>query len=87
MNFEPMLDYKYPNIASGATPIGSAERAPDNISWQNIIIGEVQECYSHRERVLWLKKPKYFQSKFDCDIRFSSCVIATQLECRDLSRR
>jgi hypothetical protein len=29
MNFEPMLVYKYPNIASGATPIGSAERAPD----------------------------------------------------------
>jgi hypothetical protein len=29
LNFEPMLDYKYPNIASGATPIGSAERAPD----------------------------------------------------------
>jgi hypothetical protein len=28
-NFEPMLDYKSPNIASGATPIGSAERAPD----------------------------------------------------------
>jgi hypothetical protein len=24
-----MLDYKSPNIASGATPIGSAERAPD----------------------------------------------------------
>jgi hypothetical protein len=29
LNFEPMLDYKYPNIALGATPIGSAERAPD----------------------------------------------------------
>jgi hypothetical protein len=29
MNFESMLDYKSPNIASGATPIGSAERAPD----------------------------------------------------------
>jgi hypothetical protein len=27
--FEPMLDYKYSNIVSGATPIGSAERAPD----------------------------------------------------------
>jgi hypothetical protein len=24
-----MLDYKYPNIDSGATPIGSAGRAPD----------------------------------------------------------
>jgi hypothetical protein len=29
VNFEPMLDYKYSNIASGATPIGSAEHAPD----------------------------------------------------------
>jgi hypothetical protein len=29
LNFESMLDYKLPNIASGATPIGSAERAPD----------------------------------------------------------
>jgi hypothetical protein len=27
--FEPMIDYKYPTIASGATPIGSAERTPD----------------------------------------------------------
>jgi hypothetical protein len=24
-----MVDYKYPTIASGATPIGSAGRAPD----------------------------------------------------------
>jgi hypothetical protein len=24
-----MIDYKYPTIASGVTPIGSAERAPD----------------------------------------------------------
>jgi hypothetical protein len=26
---EPMIDYTYPIIALGATPIGSAERAPD----------------------------------------------------------
>jgi hypothetical protein len=26
---EPMIDYKYSTIASGATPIGSAKRAPD----------------------------------------------------------
>jgi hypothetical protein len=32
--FEPMLDYKYSNIALGATPIGSAERAPDR-GWDN----------------------------------------------------
>jgi hypothetical protein len=29
LNFEPMLDYKSRNIASGATPIGSAEHTPD----------------------------------------------------------
>jgi hypothetical protein len=29
VNFEPMLDYKYLNIASRATPIGSAEHVPD----------------------------------------------------------
>jgi hypothetical protein len=27
--FDPMIDYKYPTIASGATPIGSAGRALD----------------------------------------------------------
>jgi hypothetical protein len=26
---EPLIGYKYPTIASGATPIGSAERGPD----------------------------------------------------------
>jgi hypothetical protein len=31
-----MLDYKSPNIASGATPIGSAERAPDRDEMINI---------------------------------------------------
>jgi hypothetical protein len=36
LNFEPMLDYKSPNIASGATPIGSAERAPDRDEIINI---------------------------------------------------
>jgi hypothetical protein len=36
LNFEPMLDYKSPNIASGATPIGSAERAPDRDEIVNI---------------------------------------------------
>ena len=29
LQFEPILDYKQSNIASGATPIGSAGRAPD----------------------------------------------------------
>jgi hypothetical protein len=36
LNFEPMLDYESPNIASGATPIGSAERAPDRDEIINI---------------------------------------------------
>jgi hypothetical protein len=45
LNFEPMLDYRLPNIASGATPIGSAERAPDgdeviNIGDEVIHIGD-----------------------------------------------
>jgi hypothetical protein len=40
LNFEPMLDYKSPNIASGATPIGSAERAPDRDEAINIGDGE-----------------------------------------------
>jgi hypothetical protein len=32
---EPMIDYKYPTIASGATPIGSAGRAPDEeLLWE-----------------------------------------------------
>jgi hypothetical protein len=31
-----MLDYKSPHIASGATPIGSAERAPDSDEIINI---------------------------------------------------
>jgi hypothetical protein len=31
-----MLDYTSPNIASGATPIGSAERAPDRDEIINI---------------------------------------------------
>jgi hypothetical protein len=38
-------------------------------------------------KIYGLKKPEYFQSKFDCDIRFSICVIAMKLECHDLSRR
>jgi hypothetical protein len=35
--FEPILEKNiFSTIASGATPIGSAERAPDDISWQTI---------------------------------------------------
>jgi hypothetical protein len=40
-----MLGYKYPNIDSGATPIGSAGRAPDRltISRKNSIKGDEEE--------------------------------------------
>jgi hypothetical protein len=31
IDFEPIKGCKYPLIASGATPIGSAGRAPDEI--------------------------------------------------------
>jgi hypothetical protein len=33
--FEPMLNYKCLTIASGATPIGSAGRAPDKELFQH----------------------------------------------------
>jgi hypothetical protein len=59
-----MLDYKSPNIASGATPIGSAERAPDRDEVKSLlkmrknkyanfdyVVDEMKRDYSHRERV------------------------------------
>jgi hypothetical protein len=66
-----MLDYKSPNIASGATPIGSAERAPDRDEDYSLlkmrknkdfdyVVDELKRDYSHRERILWLNKPEYF---------------------------
>jgi hypothetical protein len=58
-----MLDYKSTNIASGATPIGSAERAPDRDEIINIgdevgstcknfdyVVDKMNKDYSHRER-------------------------------------
>jgi hypothetical protein len=36
LNLEPMLANMSPNIASGDTPIGSAERAPDKDEISNI---------------------------------------------------
>jgi hypothetical protein len=43
-----MLDYKYPNIDSGATPIESAGRAPDilTISRKNSTRREEEETWS-----------------------------------------
>jgi hypothetical protein len=42
-----MPGYKYPNIDSGATPIGSAGRAPDRKT--NIFDFMDSTFYSHRE--------------------------------------
>jgi hypothetical protein len=46
-----MIDYKYPTIASGATPIGSAGRAPD------------EELL--REDYEWRKGRKFRENKLD----------------------
>jgi hypothetical protein len=133
---------KYSTIASGATTIGSAERALDDfielcydpMTWKmahciwaytrnkffDYSLGgyshrkrwaRTRRCfitnnggkgakrlwgyhYYHRERVLLIKVeyPNIWHVrtvKQGCDIWFSSCVIATKLECRDwnISRR
>jgi hypothetical protein len=50
-NLEPMIDYKYPTIASGATPIGSAGRAPDEeLLWE--------ERWRITSRRQWMKNEK-----------------------------
>jgi hypothetical protein len=70
---EPMIDYKYPTIASGATPIGSAGRAPDEKYFEKneeenfefIFGGKHQrhrlDIYSHRES--GFKNPKISGSR------------------------
>jgi hypothetical protein len=77
----------FSTIASGATSIGSAELAPDDISWQALAHMKRRSVTPIGSEFYGCLKPEYFQSKFDCDMRFSSCVIAMKLECRDLSRR
>jgi hypothetical protein len=72
--------------ASGATPIGSAERAPNDISWQMIEHEKWRNVTPIGSEFYGCLNPNIFQSKFDYDIRFSSCIIATKLECRDLSQ-
>jgi ribosomal protein L12E/L44/L45/RPP1/RPP2 len=49
-----MLGYKYPNIDSGATPIGSAGRAPDrkSISKNNSRKREEEEDEEEQEEIL-----------------------------------
>jgi hypothetical protein len=52
-----MIDYKYPTIASGATPIGSAGRSPDEKYFKKTMNEEQGRkfqvhglnIYSHRE--------------------------------------
>jgi hypothetical protein len=63
--FEPMIDYKYPIIASGATPIGSADRAPDEELFREergrkFRVHEL-DIYSHRESRF--KNPKILGSQ------------------------
>jgi hypothetical protein len=122
---------KYSAIASGATPIGTAEHAPNDIielrydfmTWRKAYClwaytqnkffdyslrgyshrecwAHTRRCfmmnnggkdakrlwgyhYSHRERVLLIKVEHVRTVKQGCDIWFSSCVIATKLECHD----
>jgi hypothetical protein len=59
-----MIDYEYPTIASGATPIGSTGRAPDKellqeererkfrVHYQWQALENKLDIYSHRERRL-----------------------------------
>jgi hypothetical protein len=60
-----MIDYKYPTIASGATPIGSAGRAPDEESlwgeWGRKFRVHELDIYSHRES--GFKNPKILGSR------------------------
>ena len=45
MKVEPTVKYKYSPVASGATPIGSACRAPDKIkiAWKSKIFEDVEK--------------------------------------------
>jgi hypothetical protein len=90
---------EFSTIASGATPIGSAGRAPNDVySWvgaRKVKKEFINDDYSHRERGFyksWLYNPNILKAgtvKQGCDVWFSSCVIATKLECHgwNISRR
>jgi hypothetical protein len=60
-----MIDYEYPTIASRATPIGSAGRAPEEESlwgeWGRKFRGHELDIYSHRES--GFKNPKISGSR------------------------
>jgi hypothetical protein len=52
---EPIIDYKYPNIDSGATPIGSSGRAPDEDGNIGFIIG-VSWYFTDSSHAGWLNE-------------------------------
>jgi hypothetical protein len=68
-----MIDYKYPTIASGATPIGSAGPAPDEKyfeknmegKFESIVGGKHQKINStfHSHRESGFKNPKISGSR------------------------
>jgi hypothetical protein len=70
-----MIDYKYPTIASGATPIGSAGRAPDEKyfeknkeeNFESIIGGKHQKMNStfHSRRESRFKNPTILAIAFE----------------------
>jgi hypothetical protein len=68
-----MIDYKYPFIASGATPIGSAGRAPDEeLLWEEQgkkIRVHGLNIYSHRES--GFKNPKILAIAFEVEDMWS----------------
>jgi hypothetical protein len=64
--FEPILEiHCYSTIASGATPIGSAERAPDDVYYRALEHGKQRNMSGHivipiGSEFLWLYNPNIF---------------------------
>jgi hypothetical protein len=89
-NFEPMIDYKYPTIASGATPNGSAGRAPDeellredkgikfrvHCRWQ--APENKLDIYSHRGR--GFKNPMILAIAFEVELKKSKISRSRRLK-------
>jgi hypothetical protein len=81
-----MIDYKYPTIASGATPIGSAGCAPDegllreDHQWRirkKIRVHEL-DIYSHRER--GFKNPTILVIAFEVEDIWSRRLKKSKIE-------
>jgi hypothetical protein len=71
-----MIDFKYPTIASGATPIGSAGRAPDEKYFKNkeenfesIVGGKHQKINStfHSHQESGFKNPTILAIAFEVE--------------------